>query len=208
MMSYRFNIHMTALFINCLWFQFTFLLRSWELTDIFHQILYVHLYRQDLAWDCNTSFFGNLYKSYGPWFTPKFRFRSISREPIGSISPNFIYAFILAKFSLGLLQVIFHTFEPELWPLIYVKISFPLNILRTNWQNFTKLYICIHFDKIYVGIVTHRFSHIFIRVMALDLLKNFADSTIPWEQIAQILATICTDNIYVWNVRCRFLQIC
>ena len=45
-----------------------------------------------------------------------------------------------------------YTFVPELWPLIYAKISFPLNILRANLQNFTKFYICIHIDKIYVGI--------------------------------------------------------
>ena len=32
----------------------------------FHQILYTHLSWQDLAWDCYTSFFANLYPSYGP----------------------------------------------------------------------------------------------------------------------------------------------
>ena len=41
---------------------------------------------------------------------------------------------------MGLLHVIFFTFVPELWPLSYGKISFPLIILRTNalklWQNF------------------------------------------------------------------------
>ena len=26
----------------------------------------------------------------------------------------------------------FWTFEPEFWPLIYARISFPLNIFRTN----------------------------------------------------------------------------
>ena len=35
-----------------------------------------------------------------------------------------MYAFILTRSSLGLLQVIFGTFVPELWPLIYAKISF------------------------------------------------------------------------------------
>ena len=47
-------------------------------------------------------------------------------------SPNFIYAFILTKSSLGLLHVIFRTFVPELWPLIYATILFPLNIMRTD----------------------------------------------------------------------------
>ena len=47
---------------------------------------------------------------------------------------------------LGLLDVIF--VPPELWPLIYTKILFPLNILSTNRQNFNKFYICIYIDKI------------------------------------------------------------
>ena len=74
---------------------------------------------------------------------------------------------------LGLLAVIFHTFVPVLWPLIYAEISFLFNIiLRTNGQNFTKFYICIHIDKTYVGIVTHNFWQICTRVMALDLLQK------------------------------------
>ena len=89
------------------------------------------------------------------------------------ISQNFIYAFIFTKASLELMYVIFRTFVPELWPLIYAKISFPFNILRTNGQNFTKFYICNHIDKIYIGIVTHHFLHICTRVMALDLRQNF-----------------------------------
>ena len=66
--------------------------------------------------------FRNLYQSYGPLFTPKFSFRSLS------------------------------------W---------------TNWHFFTKIYICIHIDKIYVRIVTQHFKDICTRVMALDLLQNF-----------------------------------
>ena len=84
-----------------------------------------------------------------------------------------IYAFILTRSSLGLLHAMFRSFVPELWPLIYAKISFPLNILRTNWQNFTKFYICIHIDKIYIVIVTQHFLHICTRVMALNLPLNF-----------------------------------
>ena len=105
-----------------------------------------------------------------------FRFRSLSREKINWFSPNFIYAFILTRSSFGLMHVIFGTFEPELWPMIYAKILFPFNTLRTIGQNFTKFYICIHIDKIYVGIVTRHFSHICTRVMALDLGQNFVSS--------------------------------
>ena len=132
----------------------------------FIQILFVHWYWQDLAWDCYKSFCPNMYQSYGPWFTPKFRFCSIFWEQIDRTLPNFIYAIILTRSSLGLLHVIFGSFVPELWPLIYARISFPLNILRSIWQNFTKFYICnyIQFDKIYLGIVTQHFSHVCTRV--------------------------------------------
>ena len=77
-----------------------------------------------------------------------FHFRSISWELFYRIYPNFVCALILAWSSLGLLHVIFTKLVPELRPLIYAKISFPLNISRTHWQNFTKFYICIHINKI------------------------------------------------------------
>ena len=35
----------------------------------------------------------------------------------------------------------------------------PLNILRTNWYNLFKFYICIHIVKIYIKIVTHHVWH-------------------------------------------------
>ena len=68
------------------------------------------------------------------------------------------------------------TFVPELWPLIYAKISFPFNILRTNEQTFTKFYMCIHIEKICVWIVTHHFLHICNGVMDPDLNKNFVSA--------------------------------
>ena len=127
------------------------------------------------------------------------------------ISPNFIYAFILTRSSLGLSQIIFRVFVPELWPLIYAKISFPFNIMRTNAQNFTKFYICITIDKIYIGIVTHHFTHICTRVMALDLLQNFVSAQYlgnKWTYFTKLYITIYTDKIYVGIVSCHFSQIC
>ena len=87
----------------------------------FHQILYMDTYWHDLSLDCYMSFFTHLYQSYSPWFTPEFRFCSISCEQIDRISPNFIYAFILTRSTLGLLLIIFRTFVPEEWHLIYVE---------------------------------------------------------------------------------------
>ena len=59
-----------------------------------------------------------------------------------------IYAYILTRARLGLLPVIFDLFITELWPLIDVRIPFPLNIFRANGQILTKLCICIYIDKI------------------------------------------------------------
>ena len=44
-----------------------------------------------------------------------------------------LYRFLIFAplLTLGLLHIFFHTFVPELWPLIYTKISFPLNVSRT-----------------------------------------------------------------------------
>ena len=98
----------------------------------FHQILYMHSYWQDLAWHCYKTFSPHLYQSYGPWITPKLCLRSISWEQVVIFSPNFIYRLILTRSSVGLLHVIFPKFVPVI-ALIYAKISFPLNILITNW---------------------------------------------------------------------------
>ena len=83
-----------------------------------------------------------------------------------------MYAFILTRSSLGLLHNILYTFVPELWPLIYIKVSFMLNILTLE-HKWTEFHMCFHIDKIYVGIVTLHFLLICTRVMALDLLQNF-----------------------------------
>ena len=45
------------------------------------------------------------------------------------ISPNFVYAFILTIFRLGLLPVIVGLFITEIWPTIDVRISFPAQCL-------------------------------------------------------------------------------
>ena len=40
-------------------------------------------------------------------------------------------------------QIIFHYFSAELWPLIDVRILFPFNILRTNWCILMKLCVWV-----------------------------------------------------------------
>ena len=67
----------------------------------------MHLYGQDLAWDCYTSFEKICTRVMALYLCQNFVLRSISRGPIGRISPNFIYAFIFARSRLGLLHIIF-----------------------------------------------------------------------------------------------------
>ena len=98
----------------------------------------------------------------------------------------------MTRSTLGFLHIIFHLFVSEVWPLIYAKILFLFNILRTNGQNFTKFYICIHINKIYVGIVTHNFLHICSRVtcIALDLRQNLVSIQYlenKWTEFYQII---------------------
>ena len=161
----------------------TFLLELWPLINAknlfplnilrtnwrnFAKFLYMHSYWQDLALNCYASFFTHMYQSYVPWFSPKFVSVQYRENKWTEFHQIFKYAIILTRSTSGLLHYIFCLFVPELWPLIYSKISFRLNILRTNEQFFTKLYITIYTDKIYVGIVSCHFSQICKRVMALD----------------------------------------
>ena len=79
----------------------------------------------------------------------------------------------------------FRTFVPELWPLVYAKISFPLNILGTTRHNFTKFYICIYIHKIQLGIVTRHFSESCTRVMALCSRQYFVSAQYLENQLVE-----------------------
>ena len=81
------------------------------------------------------------------------------------------YALILTRSGLVSLCVDLHTFLKEFWPLTDVRISFPLNIIRMNGWNMTKIGICI--DEMLVGIVICKiaqiksYEKIYNRVMGL-----------------------------------------
>ena len=62
----------------------------------------------------------------------------------------------------------FGKFATELLPLMYLRIEFLFNILKTNGPIKTKFCKHIIIDKIYFGIVNHCFSQIGIRVTVLD----------------------------------------
>ena len=127
------------------------------------------------------------------------------------ISPNFIYAFILTTSTLGLLHIIYPMFVPELWPLIYTKISFLFNILRRNGQNFTKFYLCNHIDKIMSGLlhiivcssVSELWPLIYSKILfPLNILRTNG------QILKKLYITIYTDKIYIGIVSCHFFQIC
>ena len=61
-----------------------------------------------------------------------------------SISPVFLYAFILAFSRLGFLPVMFCLFITELWPLIDVRILFLLNVLDFSCSISLELGLLLH----------------------------------------------------------------
>ena len=129
----------------------------------------MHSSWQDLA---RVPFFAHLHRIMALDLNRNFDFCSTSRKQTDIFS------------------LIFRTFVLESQPVIYAKISFPFNILRTNGQNFTKFYLYIHIDKIYFGNIKLHFLHICTRVMALDLLQNFISAQYlenKWTEFHQIL---------------------
>ena len=85
-------------------------------------------------------------------------FHSISWEIINEIWPDFAYVLILKTSRLELFRINFQKLITVLWPLIDVRISFLLNILRTNWWNLTKFCKCIYIDKIWAVINQYFFK--------------------------------------------------
>ena len=132
-------------------------------------------------------------------------------KTISQIFTKFHYAFVLTRSSLGLLHIIFRTFVPELWPLIYSKLLFPLNIFGTNEQILTKLYITIYTDNIYVGIVSIWLSQIGKRVMVLYWCQNYVYTQYP-EKLRPFTACTALQRGYSQNLwqflffKCQFMS--
>ena len=82
-----------------------------------------------------------------------------------------------------------------------LQISFPLNILRTNGQILTKLYITIYTDKIYVGIVSCHFSQICKRVMASDFIWDFGKLHVRFPEHLGIFI------IKIWKISAKIHEI-
>ena len=83
-----------------------------------------------------------------PSFRPPVRpsdvcFDSMSSEKSNRISPNFVYALISTRSRLDLFHIIFRAYAIELWPLVYVRISFRIFVsaqyLENKWTDFHQI---------------------------------------------------------------------
>ena len=98
-----------------LWFtpKLCFRTLSWEQNDRISPNFYICIHSDKIYIRIVAYHFFHIWtRVMAPWFLPIFWFCSISWEPLDRISPNFIYAFIFTRSSLGLLHIIFRTFVP------------------------------------------------------------------------------------------------
>ena len=130
-----------------------------------------------------------------PWFVITFRFHSISWEQMYQIWPSFAYPLKLTRSRFGLLRVNFPKFITELWPLVDVGISFPLNILRTNWWNVTRFCICIETTS-RLGLLRINFRELITELWPLNDVLEFRFCWISWEQIDGIWPNFAYDKIW------------
>ena len=97
-------------------------------------------------------------------------------EQIEWISPNFVYAYILTRYRLGLLPVIFRKFVAELLPLIYARLRFrsiSLEQMDRTSPNFVCAFILTRSG---LGLLPVIFFIICSRVMALYICQNFVST--------------------------------
>ena len=124
--------------------------------------------------------------SYGSWWMSEFCYCSISWEQIDRIWPYFAYALILSRSRSGLLHINFCKFIMELWPLVNVRISFPLNILGTNWLEFDHIFhMHWYWQDLGWDCCTSIFTYL---LQSYDpwLMPEFHYSSISWEIINRI----------------------
>ena len=114
----------------------------------------------------------------------EFRFRSISWERIDVTWPNFAYALILIRSRLGLLRVNFRKIITELWPLIDVRISFPLKYLENESMGPIFAYVLI-LTSSRLGLLGINFQK-FIKELwpLIDVRIRF--HSIAWEQSDEV----------------------
>ena len=145
-----------------------------------------------LGWIGYAFIFANKQHSYDPWLLSKFRFRWIS---CGRIWSNFAFAVNLIRSWLGLLHASFHKFTIELWHLIIVEISFPLNILNTN--ELTEFDQILHVPVLGWNCYASIFANL-LQSYGSWLSSAFLFRSISWERIEgldQILQCIDVEQI-------------
>ena len=94
------------------------------------------------------------------------------------------YSFFFFFLFFFLFFFFFCKFTIRLWPLVTVKISFPLNILWTNWWNLIKFCKYLDLNQIEVEIVTLQISKINNRATVLNYrLTSVSDQYLENESI-------------------------
>ena len=116
------------------------------------------------------------------------------------ISPNFIYAYILTRSTLGLSHIIFRIFVADLWPLIL----FPLNILRTLTRSTLGL-LAVIFRKF----VRELWPLIDVRIaLPLNILRHSglylharhcSGAIVIFSDNSSYSRIIFVDNVHVWQ---------
>ena len=124
------------------------------------------------------------------------------------ISPNFIYALILKRSTLILLHIIFCTFVPELWPLIYSKIPFPLNFLRTSGQILTNLYVTFYTTLGLLAVIFRTFAPVLWPLIYANISFQFNILRTNGQKFTKFYICIHIDKICVGIVILYFSHIC
>ena len=133
-------------------------------------------------------------------------FRSMSWEQIGGFWPNFACAFILTTFRLGLLCIKFCKFTAELWPLIDVRMSFSLIVLRTNSSEFDQsLYMLWYWQDLVWDCYTSIFANLLQRY---DGIFSFNIWRTNWWNFTKFFICIYIGKIEDGIITHLFLQIC
>ena len=127
------------------WFmsEFRFHSISWEIVTEFHKILHMHWYWKHLDLDCfQFSQINNIV------MTLDWCWNFVSAQYLWNKLMEFDQILHMHWYWQDLGWEMLSSYFTNLWPLIDVRISFLLNILRNDWQNLTKFCICIDIENI------------------------------------------------------------
>ena len=161
--------------------KFHFCSLSCEQIDRISPNLFMHLYWQDLHWDCYISFFAHLYQCYGIWFMPKL----VSVPYLENKWTEFHQILHMHLYWQDLRWDCYISFFVHFYqsggPWFTPKFRFhsiSCEQMDNFWPNF--IYISIYTDKIYVGIVSSQIC----KNYGPWLMSELRYHSIYWENLA------------------------